>query len=127
MRPDEASERQREKARPDHACDPHYAAVRALQLSLLRRPDVTRHQGWRRRPDKPHEREDWERAQEGDSRRSQAVDRIADASAENAREERQPFAEAGDYPLDQGALHNDVEYSDDRQRQPGCELVPAIT
>ncbi len=37
-----------------------------------------------------------------------------------------PLAEARDYTFDQPGLHNNVEYSDDRQRQPGRGRIPAV-
>src|SRR5262245_43902586 len=88
---------------------------------------MPRHQALSRWPEKPHKSEDRHRAQENDPDRRQAVDREPHSTAEKPREERQPFAEARDYRLDQPGLHNDVEYSYDRQRQPHCALVPVIT
>src|SRR6266540_1715739 len=126
MRPDETCERQREKPRPDQTRDSDYAAVRALELPLLRWPHAARHQALRRRPEKPHEREDRQRAQKGAPRRRQAEDREPYAPAEKPRQKRPPLAEARDYTFDQPGLHNNVEYSDDRQRQPGRGRIPAV-
>src|SRR5215831_2024185 len=94
MRPDETCERHGEKPRPDHARDSDYAAVRALELPLLRWPDEARHQALRRRPEKPHEREDRQRAQKGAPSRRQAEDREPYAPAEKPRQKRPPLAEA---------------------------------
>src|SRR5262245_65888072 len=126
MRPDETCERQREKPRSDHARDSDYAAIRALELSLLRWPDAARHQALRRRPEKPHEREDRQRAQKGPPRRRQAEDREPYGPADKPGQNRRPLAEARDYPFAQPGLHNNVEYSDDRQRQPARGRIQTV-
>src|SRR5262245_57652020 len=88
---------------------------------------MTRHQTLRRWPEKPHKRENRHRAQENNPDRSQSVYSEPYATEEKSREERQPFAEARDYRLDQPGLHNDIAYSDDRRRQPHCVPVQAVT
>src|SRR5260221_637615 len=123
---DECGEGLGEEARTEEPGDRGDARVGALQLPLLGRRHVARHERLRGSVGESPQRHHRDGGEEHRAGRGESVHHEAGCAEEESRRERAPLAQARHHRLHQRALHDHRAHADAGEHQAHLQLVPAV-